>query len=165
MNSTVRVYQKYKILSLKKGLSPPRSAPLSSSPPPPLPTLQASGLPGMLKGRKRGRGGKALWKISPSLFFLPPSLCLLSLSLPLPHSVSLSLLMPRLNPFTITFNHYLSFYLLQLSFLNRAGVTSCVQCCSQLTPTGMSTGPSGTRRGIRCHCSFEQVPKDLDLDL
>lgn len=86
MKSTVREYQKYKILSLKKGLSPPRSAPLSSSfPPPPLPTLQASGLPGMLKGRKRGRGGKGFMEnialppplppfLSLTVSYLPPSL-------------------------------------------------------------------------------------------
>lgn len=86
----------------------------------------------MLKGRKKERRKKKGFMENISL---PP----LSLSLSLPR------LMPGLNPFTITFNHYLSFYLLQPCCLNRGGATSPIRSAPapNCSPSALISTPLG----------------------
>lgn len=148
MKSRVKEYQKYKILTLWKRLCPPLF-PLSSS----SSYFTSSGLPGMLKGRKKDRKNGFMENITlpPSPPTSPLSFSPLSRSLPLSLRLFLSLsqLMPRLNPFTITFNHYLSFYLLQPCCLNRGGATSPHGSCFKLFPsvrcTSLLKGPAVTQ--------------------
>lgn len=97
---------------------------------------------------------------------LPPPLPLsfslsLSLSPSLALTPSLSQLMPRLNPFTITFNHYLSFYLPEPCCLNRGGAASCLRSCSKLFPTGSGVHPARLKGPARKTGPGVTVPAPL----
>lgn len=85
LKSSVKEYQKYKILTLRKGLCPPLFPPLSSS----SSYFTSSGLPGMLKGRKKEEKKGFMENIT-----LPPSPPPSPLSHSLSHSLSPRLSLP-----------------------------------------------------------------------
>ena len=161
--SSVKEYQKYKILTLREKAC---ARPSSSPSPPPLPTLQARVYPGCSRAeRKRGERKKRLYgKYHPPSFSssLPLSLSL-SLSPSLCPSLppSLPQLMPRLNPFTITFNHYLSFYLLQplLPELRRCNFP--ISLSAPAPPNCTPSDPVCTLLGLKDQLRFTVLCPDV----